>query len=215
MAKNALPRIDAHTYEITSIGRLKEHPKNPNQGDVGAIVELIKRHGFRTPIEAQLSTGYVIAGNHRLQAARSLGMPEVPVLWVDISDREAMERLLADNRARDLAAYDDSALVDLLAELAGTKQGLEGTGFDGDDLDMLLSSLDTPLRYAPDAIEERKPQESVDEYLAGTVRSIILALPVDEYIEVIDALAVLRSEYGVDTNSDVVLKLVRDAVRSD
>lgn len=149
------PIAEREHHPAYEIGRLREHPRNPNQGDVGALASLIRRHGFRGTIEAQRSTGIIIAGNHRYKAARSLGMTHVPVDLVDVDDREALERLLADNRARDLAAYDDGALAELLTELAqdGTGQGLHGTGFDGDDLDELLADLNRDggpeLREAP------------------------------------------------------------------
>lgn len=159
------PRIDDHQYEIVNTDTLHEHPRNPNQGDVGTLTELIKRHGFRVPIEVQRKTRFVIAGNHRLKAARALGMPEVPVLWVDVTDREALERLLADNRSRDLAAYDDQQLADLLSELAHGAQGLEGTGFDGDDLDDLLATLNAPV--VPDGPQsspwDDRPLQVADE----------------------------------------------------
>ena len=165
MAAPKGPQIDAHKYEVVPVDRLLEHPRNPNQGDVGAIAELIRRHDFRVPLEVQRSTGHVIAGNHRLKAARALGMTQVPVLWVDVTDREALERLLSDNRARDLASYDDGHLAALLAELAQTDDGLEGTGFDGDDLDLLLASLNDPL--VPDGPQssrwDDRPLQVADE----------------------------------------------------
>jgi hypothetical protein len=54
--------------------------------------------------------------------------------------------MLADNRVRDKASYDDTALVELLTELA-EGVGLEGTGFDGDDLDELLR--ETAMFFEP------------------------------------------------------------------
>lgn len=147
------------------LSKVTEHPRNPNQGDVGALAELIRRHGFRGAIEVQKSTGYVIAGNHRVKAARALGMTHVPADVVDVDDREAVERLLADNRSRDLAAYDDQALAELLAELAqdGTGQALAGTGFDGDDLDRLLADLAHPLQVSglPDGPSPLLPKSGV------------------------------------------------------
>ena len=161
MAAPKGPQIDAHKYEVVPVGRLLEHPRNPNQGDVGAIAELIRRHDFRVPLEVQRSTGHVIAGNHRLKAARALGMTQVPVLWVDVTDREALERLLSDNRARDLASYDDGQLAALLVELAETDDGLEVTGFDGDDLDELLASLNDPLHANTPGVEPTEQSGNV------------------------------------------------------
>lgn len=195
------------------IAELREHPRNPNQGDVGALAALIRRHGFRGAIEVQRSTGFIIAGNHRFKAARSLGMTHVPVDLVDVDDREALERLLADNRSRDLAAYDDGALADLLAELGqdGSGQGLVGTGFDGDDLDELLVRLGSDLSLGTMSFGGRTPAERASDYAASAVRSIILPMTLDDYEAAVAALARLRRAWSMDSNADVVSRLLAEA----
>ena len=124
-------------YESVPIGQLAQHPRNPREGDVGAIAESIRHNGFYGAVVAQRSTGHVLAGNHRIKAAHDVGMKEVPVLWVDVDDETALRILLADNRTNDLASYNEGALTELLTELADSI-GLQGTGYDGDDLDELL-----------------------------------------------------------------------------
>jgi site-specific DNA-methyltransferase (adenine-specific) len=82
----------------------------------------------------------VLAGNHRLLAARQAGLETVPAMIVDVNDQTARRILLADNRTNDLASYDDAALAKLL-HAAMLDGGLPGTGYDGDDLDQLLADL--------------------------------------------------------------------------
>jgi DNA modification methylase len=125
----------------TKTSDLKTHPDNPRQGDVDAIAASITENGWYGTIVAQKSTGIVLAGNHRLQAATRLGLEEVPVYWVDVDDTEARKILLADNRTNDLATYDNKILGELLAELSETDD-LLGTGYTDNDLDDLL--VDTP-----------------------------------------------------------------------
>ena len=128
--------------EIVAVSKLHLHPDNPRQGDVGAIVESIEANGWYGTLVAQKSTGRVLAGNHRLQAAQALDMKEVPVYWVDVEDNEAQRILLAHNRTSDLATYDDNILADLLKDMAlNQENGLTGTGYDGDDLDDLLADI--------------------------------------------------------------------------
>jgi hypothetical protein len=127
--------------ENVKIKDLSLHPDNPRQGDIGAIAVSIEENGWYGTVVAQKSTGTVLAGNHRLQAAQQLGIKEVPVYWVDVNDIEARKILIADNRTNDLASYDDEALAEILTELALTDD-LLGTGFDGDDLDFLLKDLE-------------------------------------------------------------------------
>jgi hypothetical protein len=126
---------------VVPINELKNHPRNVRQGDVGAISESLKDNGQYRPIVVQKSTGYVLAGNHTLKAAKALGWKEIAATYVDCDDDRALRILLADNRTNDLATYDDNALADLLKELANSENGLIGTTYDGDELDRILSDI--------------------------------------------------------------------------
>lgn len=127
-------------YEEVSIAVLSEHPRNPNQGDIGAIHTSIEANGFYGAVVAQKSSGYILAGNHRYRAAKQAGASTIPVIWLDVDDRQATKILLADNRTAELAHRDEESLSKILQELAA-EDDLLGTGYDGDDLDELLRSI--------------------------------------------------------------------------
>lgn len=127
-------------YALVGIGALRPHPANPRRGDVGAIARSVKANGFYGAVVAQQGTGYILAGNHRWDAARREGLTQVPVLWVECTDEEARRILLVDNRTNDGAGYDDEALAKLLDEIRAT-DGLDGTGWTPADLDALLQGL--------------------------------------------------------------------------
>lgn len=130
------------SLEWAAVESLIHHPDNPNQGDVGAITESIRANGFVDPLIVQQSTRYVLSGNHRLEAARALGMGTVPVVWVDCDPDRAIRIMLALNRTRDLASYDDDRLAATLTDLAqGTTDALDGTAWDGEALDALIADL--------------------------------------------------------------------------
>lgn len=137
----------AHDLKVqrVAVGDLKPYPDNPRQGDIGAVVMSLSAHGQFRPLVVQRSTGYVLAGNHTLAAAIQLGWADIAVTYLDVDDEQAKRIVLVDNRTSDLAVYDDSALVELLRELAGSDDGLEGTGFDEDALDALIQDLEQPL----------------------------------------------------------------------
>lgn len=129
-------------YEAAcSVDKLKLHPKNPNEGDLGAIMESVSVNGFWGAVIAQKSTRFVVAGNHRLMAARELKMPTLPVIWVDVDEMQAMRMLAADNRHARLGTDNKDALTELLTILAMSDEGLAGTGYDGDDLDTMMAEM--------------------------------------------------------------------------
>lgn len=136
-----MPEIINDTPKRVPLDRVRPHPENPRDGDVEAIRDSIEQNGFYGYCVVQESSGYILAGNHRYLAAQDLDMPEIPVVYVDVGDEEAMRILLADNRTSDVAEYHNDALADLLEHLWSTDDQLDGTGYSGDDLDDLLDDL--------------------------------------------------------------------------
>jgi len=143
MAKRGVhvPPVINGEYEQVPVETLKTHPRNVNQGDIGAIHESITANGFYGACVAQKSTRRILAGNHRFMAAVEAKLPSIPVVWVDIDDDAALRILLADNRTTRLGNDDPNALMDLLAELAKSERGLLGTAYSADDLDALIETL--------------------------------------------------------------------------
>lgn len=152
--------LNRQKLDTVPVDKLLPHPDNPRQGDVGAIVESIKANGFYGYVVAQTSTRHVIVGNHRLKAAKQLGMKTIPVLWMDITDDRAKRILLADNRTNDLASYDNEALAGMLKELMETDVQLEGTAFDEDALNALLEDIEHNFEPEDDdqpRLDQKKP----------------------------------------------------------
>lgn len=122
------------------VDELTLHPANPRQGDVGEIARSLEANGWYGAVIVQKSSGFVLAGNHRVLAARGVGLVSVPVFEVDVDDETARRIMLVDNRSAELASYDDGLLVELVRAAAEAVGGLEGTGWDGDDLDALIKA---------------------------------------------------------------------------
>lgn len=117
---------------------LEPYPGNARRGDVGAIAKSLQVNGQFQPVIFQLSTQYVLVGNHTLAAARHLRWAEIEAAPVDVDDAQARKIVLAANRTADLASYDLDALSSLLSEV----DDLEGTGFTDDDVTGLLQEDD-------------------------------------------------------------------------
>lgn len=199
---NNIENVDPKSLEV--------HPDNPRQGDIGAIVTSIENNGWFGTLVAQRSTRQVLAGNHRLQAAIALDMQDVPVYWVDVDDAEAKRILLADNRVSDLATWDDTILVSLLESLAND-DALLGSGYDGDDLDALLYDAQLNETSLGNLLQDNPtPTERADVIEAAGIRSVIMPFPMETYNEVVGMLAEARTDLKVDTNADVLEKLLRE-----
>lgn len=141
-----IAKIAKQEYEIRAVDALKRHPKNPKKGNVGAIGDSIEKNDFYGACVVQKSTGYIIAGNHRYEAAIAKGLKEIPVIVVDIGDSAAEDILLGDNRIAELGSYDDRALQALLEDRA-KNGGLHGTGYDDSFLAKLQEKNRPPERF--------------------------------------------------------------------
>jgi hypothetical protein len=194
-----------------AIESLHPHPENPRQGDVGAIAGSMSEHGFYGTVVAQVSTRRVLAGNHRIQSAEALGMTAVDVAWIDVDDTEARAIMLADNRASDVAAYDNSALAALLQEIESSGN-LDGTLYTLTDLDTLLADLtpeepDSGFGNVADGLTPGE-REALREQ-GGALRMVIFPMAESDYDEAIRLLADVRPMLGLETNSEVLLQLLR------
>lgn len=149
--------INESAVESVAISKLIEHPKNPRHGSVEAIAESIAKNGFYGALIVQKSTNRVLAGNHRLKALKHLGITEAPVIFVDVDDDRALRILLADNRANDLASYDNTVLAEILDQVQMTDLGLDGTLFDVTALEDVLREIE------PSAVEGNTDPDEIPE----------------------------------------------------
>jgi len=134
-------RVINKDIEQVAIDLLKHHPRNANNGDVEAIKKSLAVNGWYGSVVANLSTKHILAGNHRVMAAKALGWETVPVQWVDVTPEEELRILVVDNRITRIGQDDTTKITDILAELANTPIGLEGTGYGAADLDALIDGL--------------------------------------------------------------------------
>ena len=134
-------RVINKEIEQVAIDLLKHHPRNANHGDVDAIKKSLAVNGWYGSVVVNTATKHILAGNHRVMAAKALGWETVPVQWVDVTPEEELRILVVDNRTTRIGQDDTTKITDILAELANTPIGLDGTGYSAGDLDALIDSL--------------------------------------------------------------------------
>ena len=114
---------------LEPIELVRPHPDNPNSGDQDAIAESIEINGMYRPVEVQLSTGFILAGNTTYASCLMLESELIPVIWLDVDDETALRILLGDNELARLARIDRGLLNPLLETLMATEMKLLGTGY--------------------------------------------------------------------------------------
>ena len=193
-------------YTTVDINSIEAHPKNVRQGDIGAISESLKTHGQYRPIVVDRRTNRILAGNHTWKAAKALGWQQISAGFVETKDDdEALRILLADNRTTDLAVYDDNNLADLLKALAATDTGLEGTLFDGDDLDDLLFKLEGSVGFVAD---RPSAPELIAEFELTDSRNLVLPFAKKDIEQIKQKLQTLMTELNKQSYSEVLIYLL-------
>lgn len=115
--------------EMLPVDVLRPYKKNAKKHPVQqieAVAESIREFGFNQPIVVD-SDNVVIVGHGRLEAAKHLGLTEVPVITVDLTDEQARAYRLADNKLNE-SAWDMDLVIE---ELKGLSEPMiDLTGFD-------------------------------------------------------------------------------------
>jgi ParB-like chromosome segregation protein Spo0J len=208
--------------ESVPVDSVAPHPRNAHKGDVDGIGESLEENKQFAPIIVQRSTGYVLAGNHTLLAARKLGWATIDVSYVEVDDDAALKIMLAANKTQERAdGYDNDLLAAILEELNGD---FTGTGWTEGEYDDLIAELgdEVELPYTP---TNAAWSETPDEYearaghLAGGneplaargIRETVIILPQDDHEELHALFTRIRgiSAYRDMTNGEIVLAAVR------
>lgn len=153
------------------IAGLHPYPGNARTHDLPVIVRSLQRNGQYRAIVVQKKGMRILAGHGTVQAAGELEWTRVLAHLVECTPAEAKRIVLVDNRANDLAGYDDGALAQLLGSLG--PGALDGTGYDDQALKQLLADVanTSPERDTPAAAPPKRPATRTgDIYTLGVHR---------------------------------------------
>ena len=134
---------------ITDLQSGKNNPRKHSKKQIRQIAASIEEFGFTNPVLIGQDRA-ILAGHGRVQAAKLLGMMELPCLFIEhMSEAQKRAYVLADNQIALNATWDQDVLAEELRALSQIDPGfdLELTGFTIAELDGLLDL---------DALEEDK-----------------------------------------------------------
>jgi ParB-like chromosome segregation protein Spo0J len=134
--------------QIVSLGKLKPNKRNArthSKKQIRQIANSIQRFGWTYPVLVD-DNSVVISGFGRYQAAKLLGLREIPVIVKSgLSDAEKRALALADNKIAANSGWDRTQLAAELGELAvllpECNLNLEVTGFEPAEIDALMGDL--------------------------------------------------------------------------
>lgn len=150
--QKAAVRLKTLKVEYVPTDSIRPNTYNPNRQDADTL-ELLKRSitedGFTQPVVVHGSSKQIVDGEHRWRAARDLGMTQIPVVFVDMSDEQMRIATLRHNRARGTEDIDLS--IDVLRdlqELGAGKWAQDSLMLSDADMNKLLDDIPAPMALA-------------------------------------------------------------------
>ena len=149
-----LPSSEIESWPVAKLKQAKGNSKVHPVEQVERLAESIDRFGFINPILVA-GDGEIIAGHGRLEAARRLGLEEVPVMVrADMTPEQIKAHRIADNRTAEMSEWNEPLLREELAGLQGDDFDLRAVGFTDEDIDDLMALPEDGGGDAPEDVRE-------------------------------------------------------------
>lgn len=123
--------------ENIGIEKIVPYENNPrlNNNSIEKVAKSIEEFGWQQPIVVDQNM-IIIVGHTRYEAAKKLGLEEVPVIIADnLNDKQAKAYRLADNKVADYSVWDNKKLLEELDELDDIFTGFDESEIFRDVLD--------------------------------------------------------------------------------
>lgn len=136
-------RIRDLKVENAAVASLRPYPRNArthSKAQIRQIADSIREYGWTNPVLVDDQSG-VIAGHGRIEAAKLLGLTDVPVIRLaDMSDAQKRAYVIADNKLAENAGWNRSVLALEIQELIEIDPlfDIELTGFAMGEIDVLI-----------------------------------------------------------------------------
>jgi ParB-like chromosome segregation protein Spo0J len=154
------------TYKSPAQLKLRaRNPRTHTKKQIRQIAASIKEFGFISPILID-GADQIIAGHGRAEAARLIGMSDVPTVRVDhLTTAQVRAYVIADNKLAENAGWDRALLALELQELSVELNfDVTITGFETAEVDLLVRDLNegasTKLTRSPRSTARSPPSRA-------------------------------------------------------
>jgi len=197
--------------EIKSIETNKILPyiNNPRKNlNVDKVASSIKEFGFQQPIVID-KNNTIIVGHTRFEAAKKLGLKEVPVQVADLTETQAKAYRIADNRLNEDASWDTKLLNLEFNDLLSKEYNLDLLGFTNDEVDNLFLKTDEE--------SDKEINENIDlaEENLSDVKMIQLFFNQENEAKFREAVDKISKANNINNISDAVLRSVLNEATQD
>ena len=150
--------------EEIDINLIKPYKNNPRKNqNIDKVANSLKEFGFRQPIVIDKDYN-IIVGHTRLQAAKQIGLKEVPIHIANLNKDQLKAYRIADNRVNQESEWDYQLLHNELKDLINEDYNMFTLGFEGLELDNIINADSNSTKWL-DQMKEWKdmPEFSHDD----------------------------------------------------
>ncbi len=138
LRNDLLPEVMVKTVPISELVSARHPVRKPSKNQLARVARSIRSVGFCNP-PLIYKDGEIIDGHIRVEAAKFLGLKEIPcIIAEDLSEEEIIIVRIAVNRIQERGEWDEQALKLELAFLLEFEPDLTVTGFDAPEIDRIL-----------------------------------------------------------------------------
>lgn len=152
---NPIKQVQINYRDTSALIFNANNPRIHKARQINALAKSIQTFGFNIPIAID-SAGMVVSGHARLEAAKKIGLEQVPVIYLDhLTPVQIKAFSIADNRLSEMSSWDDNLLAIQLQELSlvDLDFDLEATGFTVGEIDLRIEGLGN----AHDDVDDKLP----------------------------------------------------------
>jgi hypothetical protein len=201
------------------LSKLVGLPRNPKLHNLGDIHMSIDRFGFVHRVIINDTTNHILAGHGRVEALRqkkAIGEPApdgvkvkpddwyIPTDRIEIPEEQEEALAIALNKIGE-NEWDDMKTLQILADLAA-QDDLEGTGFDGEDVDYLLKKT-SPREQSEYVTDEDLEKFAEDKSHWRWLRLRIMEDTYDRWHDVMKRMKAIEND---DQMVEMLLNLLDD-----
>ena len=194
---NVSTRVQLEYIDITELQPYDFNPRQ-NAGAVDSLANSIRSFGFLIPVVVD-ADNIVVAGHTRIEAAKKLGMLEVPTIRVThLTDEQVNAFRLIDNKVAELAKWDFDLLAGEIGKLKDSGLTLTDFGWTREELDC-LSDMVADDCLSAEGLVDAQAQERIrraERRAPATARvvigEIVFFVPATDYRQWIDGIRTLH-----------------------
>lgn len=212
MSRQDIKTAKWETRKLADLTNWENNPRSILQEDFTRLQEQIKRLGVHNGLLVN-QDNIVLGGNMRLRAFHELNkiynLDEVMCRVVETKDAgEMLEYALSDNDAAGVT--DDLKLAEVYQLHPIDTRLYKVAGSVLRPLETIINPVDPATLGGGSERDESDLDESLDTYLDGNIKQIVLYYPNDEYTEISAMLEALGASFGMENNTAIITKLIKD-----